>query len=195
MRPYLGASRVARPLLFPRAMPAFVVVLGILLSLSASSRAFADAPKEESMFAGYTPSSRHQRTTLLPFRFDLHSALTWEADVGAGVRADISIFDREHLQSARDELAISLGADVSFVTFGGTSRITTWPTLAAQWSIAVSDRVSFYPELGIVARIERAAWKGLYPNVAFGGRVQVQRSLHFMGRLGWPIAVSIGLTF
>lgn len=170
-----------------------VVVLGLVWALGFA--AVAQADEGGKTFAGYERSSPETRRSLLPFRVDAHAALTWEADFGAGLRADISILDRASLYNAHDELAISVGADVSFITFGGSNRLTAWPTVTAQWTFAVSENFSFYPELGVVARIQRRDWKGLYPNVGFGGRYIVYKSLALMGRLGWPMAVSLGVTF
>lgn len=151
--------------------------------------------EDESPFAGYQRSSAEGRTTLLPFRVDAHASLTWEADVGAGLRLDIPVMSRSRMRAAGDELAISVGADVSFVTFGGSDRLTAWPVVMGQWTLGVSERFAFYPEVGLVARFEGRDFKGVYPGVGFGGRVQLYKMLSLLGRLGWPMAVSIGLTF
>jgi hypothetical protein len=64
-----------------------------------------------------------------------------------------------------------------------------------QWSLSVSERFVFYPELGIVAQVQYQDFKGLWPNVGFGGRINVYRSLDVLLRLGWPMAATVGLTF
>ena len=134
--------------------------------------------------------------SLIPFvRADLHGVLTWEAEFGAGLRGDILIFDETRLYNGRDEIALSVGCDLSFVTFGGENRVTVWPTAALQWSLSVSERFVFYPELGIVAQIRPQDFEGLYPNVGFGGRVHAYRTLDVLLRLGWPMAASAGITF
>lgn len=166
-----------------------VLLLGELVWASAAQA------EEARAFADYARSSMWTSTSLLPFRVDAHAALTWEADVGAGLRLDIPILNRARHHSSRDELALSLGADVSFVNFDGSERLTTWPTVMGQWTLAVSERFSLYPELGLVARVERRDFKGIYPSVGFGVRVRLYKVLALMGRLGWPIAVSIGITF
>ncbi len=141
-------------------------------------------------------SDGENQRSLIPYvRTDLHGVLTWEAEFGAGLRADILIFDETRVYKGRDEIALSAGCDLSFVTFGGENRVTVWPTVALQWSLAVSERFVFYPELGIVAQIRPPDFKGLYPNVGFGGRIRVYRTLDVLLRLGWPMAVSAGLTF
>jgi hypothetical protein len=147
--------------------------------------------------ASYTRTSygENQRS-LIPFvRTDLHGVLTWEAEFGAGLRGDILIFDETRMYNGRDEIALSVGCDLSFVTFGGENRVTVWPTLALQWSLSVSERFVFYPELGLVAQIRPQDFEGLYPNVGFGGRVHAYRTLDVLLRLGWPMAVSAGITF
>lgn len=132
---------------------------------------------------------------LLPFRVGLHSVLTWEAEIGAGLRADILLFNETTAFHGRDEIALSLGCDISFVTFGGENRVNYWPTATMQWSLAVREHFVFYPELGIVAQAASHDFKGLYPNVGFGGRINVYQSLEIVVRVGWPMAVSIGVAF
>jgi hypothetical protein len=131
----------------------------------------------------------------LPFRVDVHGVLTWEAEIGTGLRADILLFNETSGFNGRDEIALSVGCDLSFITFGGTNRLTVWPTATVQWSLAVREHFVLYPELGIVAQLPPGQFKGLYPNVGVGGRINVYRSLDVLVRLGWPMAVSVGLTF
>jgi hypothetical protein len=167
--------------------------LSWLLALLAHLPARADAPG--STFADYQRSGRVERTTLLPFRLDAHGVLTWEADVGAGLRIDVPILKRAGPESAPDEVALSFGADMSFINVDGTERLSAWPTIMGQWTLGVSKRVSLYPELGLVARIQGQEFNGIYPNVGFGGRMRLYEMLGFGARLGWPMAVSISLTF
>ena len=177
------------------------VMLGALFGLRHGSARAEEAhttsseAEEEGAFDRYQRSSAESRRSFLPFRVDAHAALTWEADVGAGLRLDIPFMHRAQHQNSRDELDISLGADVSFVNFDGSHQIIAWPTINGQWTLAVSERFSLYPEVGLVASIQGRDFKGIYPNVGFGGRLKLIDDLAFMARLGWPIAVSIGLTY
>jgi len=139
--------------------------------------------------------SAEDRSSPLPFRLDAHAALDWESGFGAGARADISIFDKNRMYNGRDELAISVGADVMFVSFTGSNRLFVWPTATVQWSLSVSERFVFYPELGLAAKIHSGGWDGIFPNIGFGGRYYMVRSVALLGRLGWPMAVSAGVTF
>jgi hypothetical protein len=141
------------------------------------------------------PSSSEDRSSPLPFRLDAHAALDWESGFGAGARADIPIFGKDRMYNGRDELAISVGADVLFVSFTGSNKLLIWPTATIQWSLSVSERFVFYPELGMAAKVERHGWDGIYPNIGFGGRYYMVRSVALLGRLGWPMAVSAGATF
>lgn len=140
------------------------------------------------------PSSK-DRSSPLPFRLDAHASVDWESGFGAGARVDIPIFDKDRMYNGRDELAISVGADVMFVSFSGSNRLFVWPTATVQWSLGVSERFVFYPELGLAAKVERHGWDGIYPNIGFGGRYYLVRSAALLGRLGWPMAVSAGATF
>lgn len=139
--------------------------------------------------------SGDERSSPLPFRLDAHAALDWESGFGAGARADIPIFAKDRMYNGRDELSISVGADVMFVSFTGSNELVVWPTATIQWSLSVSDRFVFYPELGMAAKVERNDWDGIYPNIGFGGRYYMVRSVALLGRLGWPIAISAGATF
>lgn len=133
---------------------------------------------------------------LLPVRFDAHAAMTWDGWLGLGGRLDIPIATAAGLRySSRDEVAISLGTDLTFLAFDGESRVTAYPTLTFQWSMGVSDRFYFYPELGLVTRIDRDGWDGVSANLGFGARYYLQRSFGIFGRLGFPFALSGGAMF
>ncbi len=133
---------------------------------------------------------------LLPVRLDGHASLTWDGYFGLGARLDIPVMEEGLAYSSRDELAISLGVDVIFVSFDKTDEpLQVWPTATLQWSLGVSERFTFYPELGLAAQIERDGWNGVYPNVGFGGRYSLYRSVALLARVGWPMAISLGCTF
>lgn len=132
---------------------------------------------------------------LLPLRLDGHGSLTWDGFMGFGARADYRIMEQGVMGNARDELAVSAGADIILLSFEGSDPLEIWPTAAVQWSLGVSERFAFYPELGLAARIDRDGWQGVFPNVGFGGRYYLWRSVSVMGRFGWPMALSIGATF
>ena len=154
----------------------------------------AAAESKKSTFADYERATRANQTTLLPLRLDAHGVLTWKGDVGAGLRLDIPIFRRVAGEVSRDEVALSLGADVSFINVDGSEQLTAWPTITGQWTLGVNKRFALYPELGLVARLRGADFKGIYPNIGLGGRLQLYKMLGLVARLGWPTAVSIGLT-
>jgi hypothetical protein len=165
-----------------------------LLALLAAA-AFAPgqevAAQEQQVAYGGDPNA-----PLLPVRLDAHASITWDGTFGLGARVDIPILEKGFAYSSRDELAISIGADLIFVSFDdSTNPIDVWPTGVLQWSLGVSERFSFYPELGLTAKIERDGWAGVFPNVGFGGRYYLWRSVALMGRLGWPMAISLGGTF
>jgi hypothetical protein len=164
------------------------IAFALWLSLGGPASARAQIATSEA------PSQEAPRA-LLPFRTDVHGLLTWEAELGTGLRADILLSAGTSAFAGRDELALSVGCDVSFVTWNGGNRVTLWPTATVQWALSVSERFVFYPELGIVAQVRPHDFRGLYPNVGFGGRIHVVHTLDVLVRLGWPMAVSIGLTF
>ena len=134
---------------------------------------------------------------LLPVRLDGHLALTWEGGFGLGARADIPVV-KSFRYAPRDELALSIGADVAFAWFDGTRKVEAYPSVALQWSLSVSERFAFVPELGLGARIDGEGGRRvdeLIPVLAFGARLYLRRSLGLAARLGWPVAISAGAVF
>ena len=132
----------------------------------------------------------------LPVRLDGHASITWDGYFGLGARVDIPIMEKGLAYSSRDELSISLGADVVFVSFSADDEpLQVWPTATIQWSLGVTEHFTFYPELGLAAEIERQGWNGVFPNVGFGGRYSLYRSASLLARVGWPMAISVGATF
>ncbi len=137
-----------------------------------------------------------RKDPLLPHvRLDGHVALTWEGAFGVGVRADWLLIEGTFKYSQRDELAVSAGVDLTFVKFNGTQVVEAFPTVVLQWSIGVNDRMYLYPEFGLLGHIDDGEWKGLYPNLGFGARYYLRRSVGLQARFGWPIALSAGAVF
>jgi hypothetical protein len=139
--------------------------------------------------------SRPSMAPLLPVRIGGHAALTWEGEFGVGGRVDIPLIEQGVLFSTRDELAVSVGMDVVFVAFEGSDPLTFWPTGTVQWTLGLTPSFSFYPELGLAAQIERDGIEAILPNIGFGGRYHIWRSVAATGRLGWPMAISLGACF
>lgn len=161
--------------------------LALLLSLLAPAGVRADEPER----GGSEPSI----APLLPVRVNGHASISWDGELGVGGRVDIPITEKGVLLSTRDELAISVGLDVVFVAFEGTDPRTFWPTATVQWTLGLTPSFSFYPELGLAAMIERDGWQGVLPNIGFGGRYHLWRSVAITGRVGWPMAISLGACF
>jgi len=136
-----------------------------------------------------------RRDPFLPIRLDGHATLTWDGSFGFGARVDFPLISGTFRYSNRDELAISVGGDVTFISFSGSHYVTVWPTAVLQWSLGINERMFFYPELGLAGEIGNGDWKGLHPNVGFGTRYYLHRSLSFQARFGWPVAFSAGVTF
>jgi hypothetical protein len=137
-----------------------------------------------------------RKDPLMPHvRLDGHVALSWDGAFGVGVRADWLLIEGTFKYSQRDELAVSAGADVTFVRFDGAQVVEVYPTAVLQWSIGVSDRLYLYPEFGFVGHVDDGRWDGLFPNIGFGTRYYFARSLGMHARFGWPIAFSAGAVF
>lgn len=163
-----------------------LAALALLIAIGSAHRAHAQAASRN--FGRTDP--------LLPVRLDGHAAMTWSGALGLGARVDIPIASAAGLRySQRDEVSIGLGCDVTFLAFDGSTRVEGYPSLAFQWSIGVSERFYFSSELGLFTRIDGGRWNGLSPNLGFGSRYYLQRSFALFGRLGWPMALSLGTNF
>jgi hypothetical protein len=132
---------------------------------------------------------------LLPVRLDAHVALTWEGSLGVGGRVDFPLIAGTFRYSTRDELALSVGGDVTFIALGGSQHTEVFPALALQWSLGVNDRFYLFPEFGFSAHVISGAWDGMHATMGFGARYYLRRSLSLQGKLGWPTALSLGATF
>ncbi len=159
----------------------------VLVLLAISSHSIASAQEAS--------ASADLMKPLLPLRLEAHGALTWEGSAGFGFRADYPIMKGGLSYNGRDELAISAGSDFIMLAFEGSNPLEIWPTATLQWTLGVNDHFVFYPEIGLAAFVDRDGWQGVFPNVGFGGRYYFWRSISITGRFGWPMAVSIGVTF
>lgn len=151
-------------------------------------------PEPSSRPPGLRPYGR--KDPLLPHvRLDSHVALTWEGAFGVGARVDWLLIEGTFTYSSRDELAVSAGCDVTFVKLDGSQLVEVFPTAVLQWSIGVDDRLFLYPEFGFLGHVDGGQWDGLYPNIGFGSRYYLSRSVGLHARFGWPIAFSAGAVF
>ncbi|MET0342514.1 MAG: hypothetical protein ABW252_16030 [Polyangiales bacterium] len=166
------------------AFAGFLLVLSALLALASPVRAEAVRPK--------LPYGR--AAPLLPLRLDAHLGLTWRGGFGLGGSADIPLVT-SFRYAPRDELALRIGTFVAFAWFDGTRKVEGYPSLALQWSLSVTERFQFVPELGLAARIDGDGFDALIANVGFGARWYLRRSLGITTRLGWPVAISAGAVF
>lgn len=140
------------------------------------------------------PPPYGRKAPLLPLRIDGHVALTWEGGFGVGGRAEFPVV-KSFRYASRDELAISVGADLAFLWVDGRRTVETYPSVQLQWALGVTERFALVPELGIGARIQERSWDGFIPSLAFGMRYYLSRSFGVSARLGWPVALSGGAIF
>jgi hypothetical protein len=159
----------------------------MMVFVASGARADEPASAEEGHASSIAP--------LLPVRIGAHADLTWDGELGVGGRVDIPILSKGVLFGTRDELSVSVGMDVVFEAFEGSDPLTFWPTATVQWTLGLTPRFSFFPELGLAAEIQREGMEGVLPNIGFGGRYHVWRSVAITGRLGWPMAISLGACF
>jgi hypothetical protein len=158
------------------------------------------APLAHAANNGNVPHSIHGA------RLDLHADLDWNSMVGVGGRLEFPIAPRGLIKDyARDELALSLGADVLFqpiddVHYTGGAYLV--PVIAAQWNFYLGSRWSIFPEAGMAAHVDfdregygDRAW--IYPqvNAGLGGRCHINKRAALLMRVGIPAGLQVGLTF
>ncbi|MEY4513048.1 MAG: hypothetical protein RLZZ450_5170 [Pseudomonadota bacterium] len=170
--------------------------LALSYSMRDAAASLARAEDRPAVAAAAPPVRLYGRNDpLLPIRLDAHASLTWDGNFGLGGRVDFPLISGTFRYSTRDELALSAGGDVTFLSTNGSQHVEVFPTVALQWSLAVDDRFYFFPEFGFSAHVNGSSWDGFYPALGFGARYYLRRSLSLQGRLGWPIALSAGATF
>jgi hypothetical protein len=129
-------------------------------------------------------------------RPEVHLDLGFRADLGFGVRIDIPIVPEGLLLSAKDELAISPGADLLF----DDGEVWVGIPIALQWNFYLERAWSVFPELG-VALLAGHHHHDHHDNVgvdfllAVGGRYHWSDRNALVLRIGWPIGVQFGVTF
>ena len=127
-------------------------------------------------------------------RPEVHLDLGWHADIGFGVRVDIPIVPDGLLTSARDDLAISPGADLLF----DDGRVWVGIPIAVQWNFYINQDWSVFPELGLALLFGEHHRKNDVAVdflLAIGGRYHFSSRNALVLRIGWPIGLQFGITF
>lgn len=148
--------------------------------------------RAEGRFSSRPPG---RREALLPLRLDGHVGVRWDGAPALGVRADLPLVVGTFRYSPRDELAVSLGADLSVSQLGDENTLDFYPTAALQWSLGVNERLAFVPELGLIGHFDADGWRRPLANLGFGARYYLRRSFGLQARFGWPIAFTAGVVF
>jgi hypothetical protein len=129
-------------------------------------------------------------------RPEVHLDLGFHADVGFGVRVDIPVVPEGLLLSAKDDLAISVGADLLF----DDGRVWVGIPVALQWNFYVDRAWSLFPELGLALLAghhhhDNHDDVGVDFLLAVGGRYHWSDRNALVLRIGWPIGIQFGVTF
>lgn len=136
------------------------------------------------------------RAQIQGIRPEVHLDLGYHADVGFGMRVDIPIVPEGLLLSARDDLAISPGADLLF----DDGDVWVGIPVALQWNFYVAESWSIFPELGLallVGEHHRNRRNDVHVDflLAVGGRYHWSARNALVLRIGWPIGLQFGITF
>ena len=129
-------------------------------------------------------------------RPEVHLNLAFHGDIGFGMRVDIPIVREGLLLSARDELALSPGADLLF----DDGEIWAAVPVALQWNFYLERRWSVFPEVGLAVLFghhHRRHGDGVGVDflLAVGGRYHFNDRNALVLRIGWPVGVQFGVTF
>jgi hypothetical protein len=126
----------------------------------------------------------------------VHIDLGFRTDLGFGLRVDIPIVPEGLLASAKDELAISPGADLLF----DNGEVWVGVPVALQWNFYLNQSWSVFPELGLALLAghhhrDRRSDVAVDFLLAVGGRYHWNDRNALVLRVGWPIGVQFGVTF
>jgi hypothetical protein len=140
-------------------------------------------------------------------RFDVHLDLGWYGAFGAGFRADIPIVPDGIVDGVSDDLAISPGIDVFFLTYNDyyddDGGVAFAPLVALQWNFYVSEHWSLFPELGFAMLIGDYGYGHRHHNdrvhaslfLGLGARYHFNTRNALLMRISWPAGFQIGITF
>jgi hypothetical protein len=126
-------------------------------------------------------------------RPEAHLDLGYHADIGFGVRVDIPIVPDGLLESARDDLAVTVGADLLF----DDGDVWVGIPVALQWNFYIQREWSVFPELGLALLFGEGKHDDVHvdPLLAVGGRYHFSARNALVLRVGWPIGLQFGITF
>ncbi len=159
------------------------------------------------------PSSASAQLERQPFirgvRPEVHANVDWWGVFGAGFRVDIPLVSGV-FEGIDDELALSPGADVSFLELHDRDShdgyahdgFGLYPVVDLQWNVYLGSNVSLFPEAGIGVALylhdhgnDTVAHAFLFPSFGLGGRLHFNRRNALLVRVNWPTGLQIGLTF
>jgi hypothetical protein len=131
--------------------------------------------------------------------FDAHASLGWYDATGVGIRVDLPIAPTGILDTAEDDLRVSVGAELLWFYHSSYSGAGTFPTVALQWTFYLTPQWSIFPELGaaflFAPRRERFWRTFAAPLLGFGARYHFSARNAFLIRVDWPIGLQAGVTF
>ena len=140
----------------------------------------------------------HSCAQIQGVRPEVHLDLGFHADLGFGMRVDIPIVPGGLLNSAKDELAISPGADLLF----DDGEVWVAVPVALQWNFYIQREWSVFPEVGLSLLFGHHHHNHRHEDdlgvdflLAVGGRYHFSERNALVLRIGWPIGIQFGITF
>lgn len=147
-------------------------------------------------------------------RGEIHGNLDRYSVFGLGGRLEFAIVPNGIVSgNVRDELALSLGADIFFAPvnvydgyyYSGGAYLV--PIAAVQWNFYLGDRWSLFPELGLALHSgfdgrdwkdpdgRSVGWLYLEPDIGVGARFHFSPSVALLLRISTPGGAQLGLVF
>lgn len=134
-------------------------------------------------------------------RFDLHLDFGYFANAGVGFRADIPIVRDGLISGVRDDLSLSLGAELMWWYRHEYNGFGVLPIAALQWNFYVSDHWDIFPELGVTFIFGPGEWNDKYfpgyalPFIGVGARYHFSPRNALLMRVNFPAGFQVGITF
>ncbi len=183
-----------------RSRGTFLVVSAIALSIFASSAA-------EAQRRG--PPGANGRNKIQSVRFDVHGSVGWWWALGVGFRVEFPIVPDGFIDSLDDELALSFGGDIQFLSwdnrrncngYGCWGDWSFWPQAAAQWNFYLTPKWSVFAEAGVAVGVHECGSNDVCgsasPLIGVGGRWHfAPPRVALFVRVNHPFGAQIGLNF
>lgn len=152
-------------------------------------------------FSSYAQADRWkvERFNADRIRVNIMTGVGWYNDVGVGFRLEIPIL-ANLVKGVPNDLRASVGGELRWFYHPKYDGFGGYPVAVGQWNFYVTDRWSFFPELGFcgVFAPERKRFWGSFIAPFAGGGARYTFNRHgtaVVFRLNWPAGIQLGVSF